>query len=130
MRSEENQRLERFIQDWHWDEQSHQFARDIGSYLFQFIDHLYEEGLSEKTIRRHRGNCWCIGILECQYGYRDEFSPGAVFGGPRALHEIEFKRKVSESNYAINSYRATWRKVYRYTKASGYLENVLWSETC
>jgi hypothetical protein len=30
---------------------------------------------------------------------------------------------VSDSNYAINSYRVTWRKLYIYTKALGYLEN-------
>ena len=63
-----------FIQDWHWDETSHKFAQDFGLYLFQFIDHLHEQGLSEKTVRQHTSNCWCIGILECQYGYKDEFS--------------------------------------------------------
>jgi hypothetical protein len=28
MSNEENQELEEFIQDWHWDEKSHKFAQD------------------------------------------------------------------------------------------------------
>jgi hypothetical protein len=123
MSNEENQELEDFIEDWHWDEKSCKFAQDIGLYLFQFIDHLYEQGLSEKTVRKHTSNCWCIGILECQYGYRDEFSPGVVFSSPYAWYEIEFKRKVSDSKHAINSYRSTWRKLHKYTNALGYLDN-------
>ena len=117
----EKQELEGFIEDWHWDEQSHKFAQELGAYLFQFVDHLYEQGLTEKTVRKHIDNCWCIGILECNYGYRDEFSAAAVFGSPYASYEIEFKRKMSDSNYAINSYRTTWRKLYKFTRASGYL---------
>ena len=123
MSNEENQELEEFIQDWHWDEKSHKFAQDFGLYLFQFIDYLYDQGLSEKTVRQHMGNCWCIGYLECGYGYKDEFASGAVFSGPDARYEYEFKRKVRDSKYAINSYRSTWRKLYKYTKALGYLDN-------
>ena len=29
-------RLEAFIQDWYWDEASHEFARQAGSFLFPF----------------------------------------------------------------------------------------------
>ena len=74
-------------------------------------------------MRQHTGNCWCIGYLECGYGYKDEFAPGAVFSGPDAWYEYEFKRKVSDSKYALKSYRSTWRKLYKYTKALGYLDN-------
>lgn len=123
MSNEANQELGYFIQDWHWDKISHKFARDFGLYLFQFIDHLSDQGLSEKTVRMHSSNCWCIGILECQYGYKNKFSPGAVFSAPEALYEYEFTRKMSDSTYAINSYRSTWRKLYKYTRASGYLDN-------
>ena len=96
----------------------------VDTFLFQFIDYLCEQGLSEKTVRQHTSNCWCIGILECQYGYKDKFSPGAVFSSPDAWYEYEFKRKMSDSKYAINSYRSTWRKLYKYTKALGYLAHV------
>jgi hypothetical protein len=123
MMNEDNQELEDFIQDWHWDETSHKFAQDFGRYLFQFIDHLHQRDLSEKTVRQHTNNCWCIGILECQYGYKDEFLPGVVFRSPEAGYEYEFRRKMSDSKYAINSYRTTWRKLYKYTTALGYLDN-------
>ncbi|MDJ0536747.1 MAG: hypothetical protein QNJ70_30380 [Xenococcaceae cyanobacterium MO_207.B15] len=64
MSKEENQELENFIQDWYWDEKSHKFAQNFGLYLFQFIAHLQEMGLSERTVRKHRSNCWSIGIFE------------------------------------------------------------------
>lgn len=117
----ENQELENFIQDWRWDEKSHEFARNLGRYLFQFIDHLSKQGLTKKTVRQHTDNCWCIGILECQYGYKDEFVPGVVFSSPEAGYEHQFERKMSDSQYAVNSYRTTWRKLHKYTKELGYL---------
>ncbi len=92
-------------------------------YLFQFIDYLHEQKLSAKTVRQHKSNCQFIGIFECQYGYKDEFSPSSVFRSSDAWYEYEFKRKMSDSKYALNSYRATWRKLYKYTKALGYLEH-------
>ena len=33
----EEQGLEEYIEDWHWDEQSHEFARQVGAFLFQFM---------------------------------------------------------------------------------------------
>jgi hypothetical protein len=56
--------LEVYIQDWHYDDASHQFARKMGSFLFQF--------------------------------------------------------KVSDSKYALASYRATWRKLEKYIDSLGY----------
>ncbi len=117
MSKEKNQELENFIQDWYWDEKSHKFAQDLGLYLFKFIAHLEEIGLSERTVRKHRSNCWSIGIFECQYGYKDKFSPTAIFTSPKAGYEYEFKRKMSDSKSAINSYRVTWKKLYKYTKS-------------
>ncbi len=110
--------LEEFIQDWYWDERSHEFARQMGAFLFQFVDYLETTGLSEATMRKHISNCWCIGKLECDYGYRDTFSPSIFLGGPSYLYE--FKRKMSDSKYAIASYEATWRKLARYIRALGY----------
>ena len=118
----EKQELEDFIQDWHWDKKSHKYAQDLAKYLFQFIDKLYEQKLSEKTVRKHLDNCWQIGILECGYGYRDKFSPGEIFYSPEADYEYEFKRKMSDSNYAVNSYRSTWKKLHKYTKELGYIK--------
>jgi len=123
MADELDQELEDFIQDWHWDEKSHKFAQELGTYLFQFIDHLHEQGLSSKTLREHTKNCWCAGIAECQYGYNDKFVPGDVFYSPDAGYEHVFKRKMSDSQYAVKSYRSTWRKLYKYTKALGHLND-------
>jgi len=116
----EEQELEDYIQDWHWDEQSHEFARQAGAFLFQFMDHLATTGLSRRTMRKHESNCWCIGWLECSYGYHDTFSPQIFLGGPSFLYE--FERKVSDSKYAVASYKATWRKLARYVRSLGYGE--------
>jgi hypothetical protein len=35
---------------------------------------------------------------------------------------VEFKRKVSDSRYAVDSYKATWRKLARYVRSLGYGE--------
>lgn len=116
----DEQELEEYIQDWHWDEASHEFARQMGAFLFQFLDHLEASGLSRKTMRKHESNCWCIGWLECSYGYHKTFTPAIFLGGPSFLSE--FKRKVSDSRYVVNSYQATWRKLERYVRSLGYGE--------
>jgi hypothetical protein len=117
---EQELELEEYIQDWYWDEQSHEFARQVGKLLFQFMDHLERTGLSERTIRKHINNCWVIGWLECGYGYHDTFSPEIFLRQPSFT--IEFKRKVSDSKYAVASYKTTWRKLARYVRSLGYGE--------
>jgi hypothetical protein len=115
------QELEGYIQDWHWDDASHEFARQMGAFLFQFLDHLETSGLSRQTMRKHESNCWSIGWLESSYGYHDTFVPDIFLGGPSYL--TEFERKVSDSHYAVNSYQATWRKLERYILSLGYGNN-------
>jgi hypothetical protein len=78
------QELEEFIEDWYWDEESHQYAKELGQFLFQFLDSLKEKGLTERTIRKHTDNCWFIGSFECGYGYREEFAVEEVFFSPEA----------------------------------------------
>ena len=53
----DKQEIEDFTEDWYGDEKSHKFAQDLCKYLFQFIDHLYKQGLSEKTLQMHLSNC-------------------------------------------------------------------------
>jgi hypothetical protein len=120
LNEEQELELEEYIQDWYWDEQSHEFARQVGILLFQFMDYLETTGLSERTVRKHINNCWVIGWLECGYGYHDTFSPEIFLGEPSFT--IEFKRKVSDSKYAIASYKTTWRKLARYVRSLGYGE--------
>ena len=71
-------------------------------------------------MRKHIDNCWCIGILECQYGYQNSFSPTifTFLGEPSYIYE--FKRKMSDSEYAVRSYKATCRKLDRYVRSLGY----------
>ncbi|MBU0704684.1 MAG: hypothetical protein KKC18_12555 [Chloroflexi bacterium] len=111
----EMQELEEYIEDWHVDEQSHEFARQAGALLFQFMDYLETTGLSEQTVRKHESNCWAIGYLECQYGYHDTFSLDIFSGEPSYLYE--FGLKFSDSKYAVASYKATWRKLARYVRS-------------
>ncbi len=111
----DEEELENYILDWHSDKKSHKFAKGIGMYLFQFIDQLSEQGLSEKTARKHADNCWAIGYLECGFGYRKVFVPEDVFGSSEASHEFEYGKYFSGSTYALNSYSSTWRKLHKYT---------------
>lgn len=115
------QELEEFIRDWYHDEPSHEFARQMGAFLFQFLDYLASTGLSRQTLRKHTSNCWCIGKFECDYGYHDTFSPAIFLGSPKYLYE--FKRKMSDSKYAVNSYKATWRKLERYVPSGAAFGN-------
>lgn len=109
-----NQRAEEYIKDWNWDEASHEFALQMGVFLLEFMDSLHSSGLLLNTIRKHESNCWLIGSFECDYGYHKAFTPAIFWGGPIFLHE--FKRKVSDSKYAIASYESTWRRLERYIR--------------
>ena len=53
----EEQELEDFIGDWYYGEEMHVFAKALGRYLLQFIDHLHQQDMSEKTRRKHIDNC-------------------------------------------------------------------------
>ena len=110
--------LEAFIADWHWDEKSHEFSRQMGAFLLQFLDYLAESNLSEKTVRKHESNCWLIGSFEAHYGGHDTFAATIFLGGPSYIEE--FTRKVSNSPAALNSFRSTWRKLEKYIYSLGY----------
>jgi len=112
---EVDEELEQFIRDWHHDEKSHKIAQQMGRLFFDFIDSLEKENLSRPTVRKHLDNCWAIGYLECQYGYRKKFSIN-IFEDGEALYEFDFSRKFSDSDYAMKSYASTWRKLARFVK--------------
>jgi hypothetical protein len=118
-----NQELEHFIEDWYFDENSHQYAQALGQFLFDFLADLKQQNFSEKTIKKHTDNCWFIGSFQCGYGYYDKpFKPHEVFYSPEADYESEFERKVSDSEYALSSYRATWKKIHKYADKLGLLD--------
>ena len=113
-RSEEDERLESFIQDWHWDKPSHKVAQQAGAFLFAFLNSLEQRGLSRNSLSSYRTQIWCIGILECQYGGHNRFSPSMFIRGPR--WEYEYKRKQSDSANALEAYRRAWRKLDSFTR--------------
>ena len=108
-------RVETYIKDWNWDADSHEFALQMGAFLLQFIDYLRSSDLSQATIRKHEANSYLIGAFECDYGYHDAFTP-AIFLGRSPAFLYEFKRKVSDSQYAVASYKSTWRKIEKYVR--------------
>jgi len=108
-------KLEDFIEDWHWDAASHEFARQVGQFLFEFLDDMDAEDISDRTYNKHVDNCWLIGKFTCDYGYYETFSPRIFQGEPSYL--VEFRRKVSEAPSAIKSYKTTWRKLARYVQS-------------
>ena len=55
-----------------------------------------------RTLRKHEQNCWLIGKFTCDYGGFKTYAPAVFLGGPRYLDE--FRRKVSSSAYAFDSY--------------------------
>jgi hypothetical protein len=111
---DEQAELENFIEDWYYDDASREFARQVGQFLFDFLDDLDAQGFSDRTYNKHVGNCWLIGKFTCGYGYHETFSPQIFQGGPSYLYE--FERKVSDAPSAIKSYQATWRKLARYAQ--------------
>ena len=110
-----NLRAEAYIKDWNWDAESYKFALEMGVFLLQFIDRLHASDLSQTTIRQHEKNAYLIGAFECDYGDHDLFTPAIFTNGPPAFL-FEFKRKVSSSQYAVASYKSTWRKIEKYVK--------------
>jgi hypothetical protein len=111
--------IEKMIEDWYWDDESHAFARQIGALLLEFLDYLEWTGLSEQTLRKHEQNCWLIGKFTCDYGGFKTYTPAILQGGPRYLGE--FRRKVSSSANAVNSYQVTWRKLGRFLREQDYV---------
>jgi hypothetical protein len=87
--------------------------------LLEFLDYLEWTGLSEQTLRKHEQNCWLIGKFTCDYGSFKTYTPAIFQGGPRYLGE--FRRKVSSSANAVDSYQATWRRLGRFLREQGYV---------
>ena len=111
--------MEKMIQDRYWDDESHAFARQVGALLLEFLNYLEWTGLSEQTLRKHEQNCWLIGKFTCDYGGFKTYTPAIFQGGP--LYLSEFRRKVSSSANAVNSYQATWRRLGRYLREQDYV---------
>jgi len=110
--------IEEYINDWHWDEESEKYAFEIGKFLFSFMNYLEDQKLSSRTKKNHLDNVYLIGMFDAGYGYNEEFYPDNLEGGP--LYVYEFERKVSDSKYAIQLYKSTWRKLDKYIKSGDF----------
>lgn len=110
--------IEAYIEDWDWDAESEKYAFDLGKFLFAFIKYLEAQDLSEKTKQNHINNVSLIGMFEISYGFNEEFEPSNLEDGP--LFTYEFERKVNDSDYAIQSYNSTWRKLDTFIKSGIY----------
>lgn len=107
--------LEDYIQNWHWDEKSRKFARNMALFMFEFFGYLKSQQLSESTRRKHESNCQLIGKFVADYGYYDDFSAEILTGKPEYINI--FRRKVGDSKYMVESYKTTWRKLAAYAKS-------------
>jgi len=107
--------LEYFIEDWHWNKKSHEFARRMALFMFGFFEYLKSQKLSESTQRKHESNSELIGKFVADYGYYNEFRLEILAGQPDYINQ--FKRKVSNSHYMVQSYKTTWRKLAKYAKS-------------
>ncbi len=110
--------IEEFVDDWHWDENSHNYAFGLGKFLFSFMDYLNEQNLSERTKRRHLENLGLIGMFAIQYEYMDEFYPEDIEDGTYNVDVYE--RKVSDSHSAVKGYITTCNKLDKYIKSKTY----------
>ena len=104
--------LEAFIESWYLDENSHEYARQLGMFLLEFLDDLSESGFSDQTMMKHERNCWAIGWLETYYGKHTVFSPDVFLSGPTFIQE--YKERISATTSSISSYQTTWRKLVKY----------------
>jgi hypothetical protein len=113
--NEQDDELEQFIRDWHYDKKSHILAQQLGKLFFEFIDSLEDAELSRPTVLRHLDNCWAIGFLMIQYGYYKDFpSMMNSLEDGQPCYEYEYQRKFWDSDYAKKSYASTWRKIAKF----------------
>jgi hypothetical protein len=106
------QSLDDYIVDWHYDGPSKRAAKRLGRFVFQFLIWLEDEGLSAKTVRAHNSNCWLICKFLIDYEEPKDLNAERFEGGAPYLYE--FKRKVSDSDYAVKSYVRTWKKLCKF----------------
>jgi hypothetical protein len=106
--------IERYVEEWHWDEKSHAFACEAGAFLYNFMDYLDESDLTSATIKKHVNFTWCIGYLTCHYGQYETFS-SEIFADP-PFYITEFRQDVDDAPQASRSYERTCNKLAKYIR--------------
>jgi hypothetical protein len=112
--------LEVFIQRWYWDEASHEFAREAGAFLFQFMNHLRAAGLSKEALQKQRDNVWLIGAFLCRSVADQPFSPEAFLD--KSLLIDDFRLQLQDFPTEVAAYEETYRRLERYVRAFGFGE--------
>jgi hypothetical protein len=115
--------IKEYIRDWHYDKESKEYAFKLGKFLFAFIAYLKDSNLSKRNEKNHIENTYIIGDFEARYGYRDNiFSYEDLAEGPD--YELEFERKISDSETALKSFESTWRKLGKFIKSGSFQKYV------
>jgi hypothetical protein len=112
--------LEDFIHDWYYNEPSHEFARQLGAFVLQFLAYLESTGLSEESLRRHANNCRFIGKFECDYGYHDVFSPAIFLEGRRDSAGARGRTGLRSTGIAARQLRAHVARQFRYYRCAHF----------
>ncbi|MDX9719673.1 MAG: hypothetical protein RBU37_02930 [Myxococcota bacterium] len=111
-----NDAVENLIEDWYFDEKTYRYAKALGSVVQRFVASL-EKQFSESTVHKHLDNCKHLGFLECRNTSRVRFSAQRFFLSEEAPHEDLFIEKVSRSRYALDAYKATWKRLRQFALA-------------
>ena len=68
-------------------------------------------------------NTYIIGDFEVRSGFRDNiFSYEDLAQGPQ--YEIDFERKISDSETALKSFESTWRKLAKFITSGAFSTHV------
>ena len=111
------EKIEDFTSDWSWDEKSKVKAFEMGKVLFAFMNFL-EQKFSKRTYNNHCDNVFFVGMFTMQYGSEEPFEIEELTGAD--FHSFQYERKVSDSEYAVNSYEATCRKLDKFIESDDY----------
>ena len=110
--------LEKFISDYHWDKSSKIYAYELGKVLFSFLIYLKGQDLKPESLRKHRSNLSIIGFFVAKDAYHDKFQPEDILD--YSFYLSEFKIKISDSAYAIQSFKSTGRALNKYIESKQY----------
>lgn len=112
--------LEDLISDWHWDDESYEYASEMGKFLLGFKKYLATLGLSVRNLRHHQENVYLIGMFITKYDYNSPpFKISDIIES--SPHTIEYEIKVSDSPTSVANYKATWNYLKKYILSEAYL---------
>ena len=113
--------LSQWPQRWKFDEHDIAPGERIVEFLTPFLLHLLGEGLSAKTLHRHRDHLWMLGGELIRRRYDDEKLKRMPLG--KAIAELIEEEggpliwpSITEAEQ--NSFDATCRKLYKYINST------------